>query len=214
MNCRDFIDRYSDYDDSLLDRVERELFAAHLRECPRCERYDRVLRKGRMLARQLPPSQPTPDFVPRLHQRLRHLRHERHRRSYAAVPGGAAGALAAVTLLLTVAWVVLLIERSPGVEVAVESGPRVVPEAEQASRWAVDHASASLFVARGGQDRPVGVRVVLPAAEVPRPQGWSSGRVDHHVPVAYSPLVTGPPAYRVAATFNMSASTATLHPPD
>jgi hypothetical protein len=214
MNCRDFLDRYSDYDDSLLDPAERELFAGHLRECPRCERYDRVLRKGRMLARQLPPSQPTPDFVPRLHQRLHQLRHERRRRSYAAIPGGAAGALAAVTVLLTVSWVVLLMERSPAGGVAVESAPREESEVERASRWAVDDAPASLSAARHGQERPAGGRVVLPAADVPRPQGWSTGRVDHYVPVAYSPLVTGPPAYRVAATFNMSASTSTLHPPD
>ena len=69
MTCEDFLRRYSEYDDSLLPSVELDRFRAHMAACPACERYDRVLRKGRMLARQVA-ARPSPDFLPRLHSRL------------------------------------------------------------------------------------------------------------------------------------------------
>ena len=69
MDCTDFLDRYSDYDDSLLTPREEAIFRAHLEICEACARYDRVLRKGRMLARQMAP-EPTADFMPRLRLRL------------------------------------------------------------------------------------------------------------------------------------------------
>lgn len=69
MDCTEFLDRYSEYDDSLLPAREEAVFRAHLDACEGCARYDRVLRKGRMLARQMAP-EPTPDFMPRLRLRL------------------------------------------------------------------------------------------------------------------------------------------------
>ena len=69
MTCSDFLDRYSDFDDSLLTPTEEAVFRAHLEACLACARYDRVLRKGRMLARQLA-TEPAPDFVPRLRRRI------------------------------------------------------------------------------------------------------------------------------------------------
>ena len=69
MNCTEFLDRYSDFDDSLLTPAEEAVFREHLASCPPCDRYDRVLRKGRMLARQLD-TDPAPDFMPRLQRRI------------------------------------------------------------------------------------------------------------------------------------------------
>lgn len=69
MTCSEFLHRYSDYDDSLLTPGEEARFRAHLRECRECARYDRVLRKGRMLARQVA-AEPSRDFMPRLHRRI------------------------------------------------------------------------------------------------------------------------------------------------
>lgn len=69
MQCTEFLDRYSDYDDSLLPASELARFRAHLAGCGSCARYDRVLRKGRMLARQVAAA-PSPDFMPRLRHRL------------------------------------------------------------------------------------------------------------------------------------------------
>lgn len=69
MDCTAFLAGYSDYDDSLLPGSEEAAFRAHLETCEGCARYDRVLRKGRMMARQTAP-EPSGDFLPRLQHRI------------------------------------------------------------------------------------------------------------------------------------------------
>jgi anti-sigma factor RsiW len=118
MDCSDFLDRYSDYDDSLLSVAELATFQAHLAACPSCARYDRVLRKGRMLARQLPPVHPGHDFVPRLQQRLWRSQHTRRAPSGAPL-GGMATALAAVTLVLSAVGVLSLMDQDSPETLAV-----------------------------------------------------------------------------------------------
>ncbi len=44
--CRWFLEIYSDYRDNRLDSCRRNLAIAHIADCPRCRRYDRVLRTG------------------------------------------------------------------------------------------------------------------------------------------------------------------------
>jgi hypothetical protein len=195
MNCRDFLHRYSDYDDSLLDAVELESFRSHLAGCASCARYDRVLRKGRMLARHHTTVAPGEDFLPRLQHRLWQQRIQRRRRLAATVPGGPAAALAAVTVVLTSLWAVSLLSPTDPVPPVADA---VAPEAvEWAGTAATVGASASL---RWG---------TVPAAEPAAPREWGARRVDPRVPVAYSPLVTGPPAYRVQHAFQASATMST-----
>lgn len=227
MNCTDFIHRYSDYDDSLLSQAEREQFASHLGRCPGCARYDRVLRKGRMLARQLPQPEPSHDFVPRLQQRLHDRRRQRQRLAAAPVLGGAAAGLAAVTVMVTALWALALSEHaSPGEaaagarsDAATEPGRDVATGAVPGG-WADAATGRQLAAARlapgtvpRDHTRPGGAWTALPVAEVSVAKGWAAARVDHRVPVAYSPLVTGPPAYRVAGAFPANASIPS-HPPD
>lgn len=45
-DCREFLDRYSDYRDGRLGDDGRSFFIGHLAECTTCRRYDRVIRKG------------------------------------------------------------------------------------------------------------------------------------------------------------------------
>lgn len=125
MDCKDFLDRYSDYDDSLLSKAELATFQTHLSQCESCAHYDRVLRKGRMLVRQLPPVQPSQDFVPRLQKRLWQS-HSDRRRSPAAPLGGAAAALAAVTVVLSSVAVLSPMDRraaAPAAETAAPAAP-------------------------------------------------------------------------------------------
>ncbi len=192
MDCRDFLDRYSDYDDSLLDEVELTRFRSHLSACSSCARYDRVLRKGRMLARQLPRPEPGTDFVPRLQGRLDQYRAERRRRQAAPVLGGGAVALAAVTVVASSMWALSLLDQP------APTGIMAAP--------AVDAAPA-------GEVRS---RAMLPVAEPAPVREWAAHRVDPRVPVSYSPLVMGPPVYRMPRAYVTPGAypaniTSTLH---
>jgi hypothetical protein len=192
MNCTDFLHRYSDYDDSLLDEWELESFRRHLATCPSCARYDRVLRKGRMLARHHSAVTPREDFLPRLQHRLWQQRTQR-RRLTTAVPGGPAAALAAVTVILTSLWAVSLLDTVASPEVVADPLAPVEVELVRSAEPAASPWSSAGWTAS------------IPVAEAGVPRDWGARRVDPRVPVAYSPLVTGPPAYRVQHAFQASA---------
>lgn len=125
MDCREFLLRYSDYDDSLVPAQEAARFQAHMAECASCARYDRVLRKGRMVARQLPVPEPSPDFIPRLQLRLRASRSRRR------WPGaGLATGLAAVTVLVVATSAVIVLEDAPGTAASAPGVVTVLPAVE------------------------------------------------------------------------------------
>lgn len=202
MNCTEFLHRYSDYDDSLLDETELESFRAHLTACVSCARYDRVLRKGRMLARQHAQVTPGEDFIPRLQDRLWQHRIERRRRFATSVPGGAAAALAAVTVVLSSLGVVALMEETGASRASAGATTTAAAGAGDGAGAVGDAAEAAVWVAEPGS-RGWGP---VPVVEAPAPRDWGARRVDQRVPVAYSPLVTGPPAYRVQHAFQASAT--------
>lgn len=187
MDCRNFVDRYSDYDDSLLSAAELAIFREHLSRCRSCERYDRVLRKGRMLARQLPRPEPGADFVPRLQDRLRQFRDDRRRRHAAPVLGGAAVALAAVTVVVSSMVALSILDQRPAAGALADS-----PLAE------LEAVPAPAAIERA--------RAILPVAEPAPAREWAALRVDPRVPVSYSPLVIGPPVYRTAGGFPTGAT--------
>jgi anti-sigma factor RsiW len=199
MNCTDFLHRYSDYDDSLLDEAELASFRRHLASCASCARYDRVLRKGRMLARHHSAVTPAADFMPRLQHRLWQQRVARRHRFATAVPGGPAAALAAVTVILTSLWAVSLLDHADPVHAVVDA---MAP----AETEGVESVEPSASWWSGG-----GWTASVPVMEPPEPRDWGASRVDPRVPVAYSPLVTGPPTYRVQHAFQASAIMSTGH---
>ncbi|MFO7892141.1 MAG: zf-HC2 domain-containing protein [Longimicrobiales bacterium] len=189
MDCREFLLRYSDYDDSLLPAHEAARFRAHMAECPSCARYDRVLRKGRMVARQIPEPEPSPDFLPRLQLRLREVRSRRR------WPGARlAAGLAAVTVLVVAASAVSVLD-VPG---TASSAPET---AVGGATPAVTSSTASGAPAPPTRVRPASASVrravtALPAVEPDSPRGWMAKEVAPAVVASYSPLETGPPSYR------------------
>lgn len=187
MECRQFLERYSDYDDSLLTARELSEFRAHLSACASCARYDRVLRKGRMLARQLPSPEPDPTLALRLHQRLAESR-SRRSRTGAALPPLATAALAAVTILLVATSALALLERTE------DPAPRTPMAAAPSSAPAAPPSPAVLLAMAGRS-------TALPAVPGRTPRAWVTERVDHRLPSSYSPLVTGPPAYRATRAY-------------
>jgi len=73
IDCCDFLDRYSDFRDQLLEPGESEAFESHLAACESCKRYDRVVAGGIQALLRVPEVTPSPDFADRLGDRLSHL---------------------------------------------------------------------------------------------------------------------------------------------
>src|SRR5579871_3400945 len=107
MDCREFKNNHVGFVDDLLPLVEMRAMQRHLAHCPRCSRLDTAVRRSLLLVRNLPPVQPSADFVTRLNERLRELGPEArvdaasrwpHLPAWGAFAAVAAG-LAAVTYL-------------------------------------------------------------------------------------------------------------------
>lgn len=73
MNCKEFLDSFSDHEDGLLSGPDLEAFEGHRDACPSCRRYVEVVHRGRALLASLPPAEVGEDFTPRLEHRIHHL---------------------------------------------------------------------------------------------------------------------------------------------
>ncbi len=160
MECDEFISGYSSYRDGLLGPEREERFRDHLSACDSCARYDRVVRKGTRVLRDLPRPEPSPDFLARLRHRLYHVRD--------GIPlsadrgGGPAVVAVAAVGLLAFAWLPFATQMSVEVElpaVAVEEPPRsaLADGAEEGSATAPETGEAPRFLEPGvlvGADRP------------------------------------------------------------
>lgn len=123
MNCREFLSRHSEYVDALVDSVEAERLRSHAAACASCARYDRVVRRGTDLARDLLPRfQVSEDFVPRVRHRLFHVRDDMARRR-----PGTASLFAAVASVIVIA---------AGAAVALAVEVEAVPVVDSAPVWA------------------------------------------------------------------------------
>jgi anti-sigma factor RsiW len=170
MTCQEFLARYSDYLDDLAEPAEAARLRAHLERCAACARYDRVLRRGLALVRELPPLEPSRDYYPRFQQRLaleeafQTSRRERSGVGVAAAVVGVLALLAWTPVLMKreqpVAELAPMVARSPvmveegiGVEVAgAERGADVVggvPVVRGRSPWWVQPASSMAFPPTG-----------------------------------------------------------------
>ena len=70
MNCREFRRKHDEYLDDTLSAIGMDAASAHLRNCERCTRQDTRVRRGLVLARNLPRIAPSPAFGARLQARL------------------------------------------------------------------------------------------------------------------------------------------------
>ena len=73
MDCREFRNKHVAFVDDLLPAVEMEALQRHLAVCTRCSRQDTAVRRSLLLVRNLPPIQPSPEFMARLNDRLSRL---------------------------------------------------------------------------------------------------------------------------------------------
>jgi hypothetical protein len=80
----------------------------HADECPHCAHYDRVVRRGTDVLRDLPELEVSDDFADRLRWRLYAAEEEDRRERRLASPAQAAGTLAIAAMLAAAAWVPLM----------------------------------------------------------------------------------------------------------
>ncbi len=98
MDCAEFLENYSDLLDRRFESRTLAEYREHLVGCPSCTAYDRMVQRGLVLVRELPPPEPGPDFAPRLQHRLFHLQDQLQRREGTFVRVSAVTALAAAAL--------------------------------------------------------------------------------------------------------------------
>ena len=73
MDCREFGKKHLAFVDDTLSAVDTAAMRRHLHVCSRCARLDTRIRRGLLLARNLPVIQPSADFMQRLNARLREV---------------------------------------------------------------------------------------------------------------------------------------------
>jgi hypothetical protein len=73
MDCREFGKKHLAFVDDTLSAVDTAAMRRHLHVCSHCARQDTRIRRGLLLARNLPMVQPSPDFMERLNARLRDI---------------------------------------------------------------------------------------------------------------------------------------------
>jgi hypothetical protein len=73
MDCREFRNKHVAFVDDLLSAVEMDALQRHRNVCARCSRQDTAVRRSLLLVRNLPPIQPSPEFMSRLNARLQAL---------------------------------------------------------------------------------------------------------------------------------------------
>jgi len=107
MTCQEFLERHAEYVDDVMDPLEAAIWRDHAAHCPSCSRYDRVVRRGLRLVRELPEISPSPDFHPRLQFRIYRMEEELRAGSRAS-GAGAVLSLAIAGMLALLAWSPLL----------------------------------------------------------------------------------------------------------
>ncbi|MDE3052368.1 MAG: hypothetical protein KGJ70_00675 [Gemmatimonadota bacterium] len=115
----------------------------HLRACDRCARFDTAMRRGLLVARNLPAIRPSRDFRPRLEARLREPMPAASDRGYRRVLTGVAAGAATLAAILLAAGA----RRSQALAVPatpVATASALVQEARPAPRPASAQFMASL----------------------------------------------------------------------
>lgn len=178
VGCDEFLAHHSEYLDGFLTPVAAARLDAHATACGSCARYDRIVRKGIDLVRDLPDAAPSADFEMRLQHRIFHMEDARAFQPRAAGAAAALGVAAAIALL---AWSPMLMSSGDGMQAAAtleaSAGEtygafNVVPLFSQSS-WYPTTVPAPAH-------QPSGLLAVFPGP--------------------YSPLVVTPPAHRSVRT--------------
>lgn len=174
--CDEFLAGHSEYLDGLLSPVAAARLSAHAAACDSCARYDRIVRKGIDLVRELPDPEPSDDFEMRLQHRIFHMQDSSALRPRTA---GAATALGFAAMIGLVAW-------SPLLFVAGDGQTAVAPALELEADVAYDTFEPMPLLSQNAW-----YPMTMPAAPSHQPSAMLAS-----FPGPYSPLVVTPPAHR------------------
>lgn len=101
MDCRAFRENHVGFVDDVLPAVEMEAMHRHLQSCVRCARQDLAVRRGLLIVRNLPPIEPSSDFMSKLSDRIAEMQAagiEQPVDRYRLTTGGFAALAAGLTL--------------------------------------------------------------------------------------------------------------------
>jgi hypothetical protein len=73
MHCRAFRENHVPFVDDVLPAIDMEAMHRHLQSCARCARHDLAVRRGLLIVRNLPPIEPSADFMSKLSERIAEL---------------------------------------------------------------------------------------------------------------------------------------------
>lgn len=107
-SCPEFLDAHSDYLDGLVPDQEIRWLDAHAASCSSCRSYDSIVRRGLLLARNLPEIEPSSHFHDKLQARIMGLDTELARPMVAS--GATAVVIAAVLLLIALVPLIRLMD--------------------------------------------------------------------------------------------------------
>jgi hypothetical protein len=159
MHCQDFLNRYSELADGLLDEAAEVACRQHLAVCQRCQRFDAAYRLGQGVLRHLPGISPSPEFRYQLAARLGQERIE-------PVPALGQWSGIAGAVLLAAAVAVATFELSPGRPEA----PRATTGSAPASEMFTAATSGPLrrFIIHFAGDSSIRYPYHFPLIAVPR----------------------------------------------
>ena len=104
MQCTSFIEEYTDFRDGLVAPSREAAFREHMAACPKCSRYDCVMRSGLELLTELPDARSSDDFMSRLQHRVYNAEQGVINRSSNSFLGSAALVGVAAVGLLALFW--------------------------------------------------------------------------------------------------------------
>lgn len=171
MDCREFLERHSDFRDGLVSaRRETRRFERHLADCSSCRRYDATVRRGVQALHAAAETgaviAPSPGFRERLDSRLAQ---ERLQRTVAPVR---TGFTAALLVLVALALLVLDVGRRPQLGQAPSLPPVAFPKpvANRGLPFVTFQDPRASVV--DGNPNPYGTALVQPAVtQVPAASG-------------------------------------------
>ncbi|HEY0672975.1 MAG TPA: zf-HC2 domain-containing protein [Longimicrobiales bacterium] len=174
LSCRDCLARHSEYLDGTLENAAVEEMRAHLAVCPRCARYDRVLRRGLQALAAQPTLHPAPDFEAQLQARIEF---EARRAELRPMRSMATASVAVAAMLAFAAWIPVLFLASQ------ESQPLSVVQSAEASPVVSE-------IAWHGED---GMDEGRQHIHLVRRLAWQPAIEDHVISPRYTPLIVESP---------------------